>query len=100
MIDEAHRHGLDVLDSVQPTAMDVAKVARQFGRHISFCAAINAGQMLNSYTPSQVKDMVRRTIDTLARPFRGGLIIAPNNVLTPDLPLENVRAMMEACHGH
>jgi hypothetical protein len=35
--------GLDVLDPAQPTAMDVAKVARQFGRHIFFCAAINAG---------------------------------------------------------
>lgn len=42
--------------------------------------------------------VVRRTIDTLARPFGGGLIVAPDNVLTPDLPLENIRAMVEACH--
>jgi uroporphyrinogen decarboxylase len=90
--------GLDVLDPVQPTAMDIARVAREFGGHISFCGAINAREMLATCAPQQVKDMVRRTIDTLARPFGGGLIVAPDNVLTPDLPLENIRAMMEACH--
>ena len=122
MIDEAHKYGLDVilhscgnvmdivgdfidigldvLDPIQPTAMDITQVARRFGGHISFCGAINAREMLDTYRPQQVKDMVRRTIDTLARPFGGGLIVAPDNVLTPDLPLENIRAMMEACHEH
>lgn len=90
--------GLDVLDPIQPTAMDIARVAREFGGHISFCGAVNAREMLSTHTPQQVKDMVRRTIDTLARPFNGGLILAPDNVLTPDLPLENIRAMIEACH--
>ncbi len=90
--------GLDVLDPVQPTAMDIAEVGRRFGGHISFLGAVDARQMLPSFRPAQVRDMVRRTIDTLARPFGGGLILSPDNVLTPDLPLENIRAMVEACH--
>jgi uroporphyrinogen decarboxylase len=90
--------GLDVLDPIQPTAMDSREVARRFGGHISFLGAVNAREMLPSYTPQQVKDMVRRVIDTLARPFGGGLILSPDNVLTPDLPLDNIRAMVEACH--
>ena len=90
--------GLDVLDPIQPTAMDITEVARRFGGHISFLGAINAREMLSTYRPQQVKDMVRRTIDTLARPFGGSLIVSPDNVLTPDLPLENIRAMVEACH--
>ena len=90
--------GLDVLDPVQPTAMDIREVARRFGGHISFLGAINAREMLPTYAPAQVKDMVRRTIDTLARPFGGSLIVSPDNVLTPDLPLSNIRAMVEACH--
>ena len=90
--------GLDVLDPIQPTAMDIREVARRFGGRISFQGAINAREMLAGFRPQQVKDMVRRTIDALARPFGGGLIVAPDNVLTPDLPLENIRAMVEACH--
>lgn len=90
--------GLDVLDPIQPTAMDIREVARRFGGRISFQGAINAREMLAGFNPQQVRDMVRRTIDTLARPFGGGLIVAPDNVLTPDLPLANIRAMIEACH--
>ena len=90
--------GLDVLDPVQPTAMDIREVARRFGGRISFLGAINVREMLVTCTPAQVKDMVRRTIDTLARPFGGGLIVSPDNVITPDIPLANIRAMVEACH--
>ncbi len=90
--------GLDVLDPIQPTAMDIAAVAREFGGHISFCGAIDAREMSSAYSPGQVKDMVRGTIDTMARPFGGGLIVSPDNVLTPELPLENIEAMVEACH--
>ena len=90
--------GLDVLDPIQPTAMDIREVARNFGGKISFLGAINAREMLSTYKPWQVKDMVRRTIDTLAKPFGGGLIVSPDNVLTPELPLENIRAMVQACH--
>jgi len=28
----------------------------------------------------------------------GGLIVSPDNVITPDIPLANIRAMVEACH--
>ncbi len=90
--------GLDVLDPVQPTAMDIREVARRFGGHISFLGAVNAREMLPTFTPAQVRDMVRRTVDTLARPFGGGLLLSPDNVLTPDIPLENIRAMVEAFH--
>jgi uroporphyrinogen decarboxylase len=90
--------GLDVLDPIQPTAMDIQEVAREFGGHISFCGGVDARQMLPGHTPQQVKDMVRRTRDTLGKPFGNGLILSPDNVLTPELPLENIRAMAEACH--
>lgn len=90
--------GLDVLDPIQPTAMNIEEIAREFGGQISFCGGIDARQMLPCYTPQHVKDMVYRTRDTLGKPFGDGLILSPDNVLTPDLPLENIRAMVEACH--
>jgi hypothetical protein len=46
-----------------------------------------------------VKDEVRRVIDTLGRPFGGSLLLGPANVMTPDIPFENLVALFEAAHG-
>ncbi len=89
--------GLDVLDPVQPGAMDVAEVARRFGGQLSFCGAID-DQRLGSSSPRQIKDAVRRTVGTLGRPFGNGLILAPANLIPPEVPIENLQALFEACH--
>ena len=91
--------GLDVLDPIQPGAMDMNKIAREFGGKIAFCGAIDDQHLLTAGSPQKVKDEVRRTIDTLAKPFGNALIAAPANVLPPDIPLENLQALFEACHG-
>jgi hypothetical protein len=91
--------GLDVLDPLQPGAMDIDEMARRFGGHLSFCGGIDIQNLLVFGSPQQIKDEVRRLIDTLGRPFGGGLIVAPANMVTPDVPLENFRALFEATHG-
>ena len=58
-----------------------------------------AGGALARYTPGQVKDEVRRLIDTVGTPFGNAYMIAPANVLTPEVPLENIVALCEACHS-
>jgi uroporphyrinogen-III decarboxylase len=50
-------------------------------------------------TPSDVKREVERLIAVLGTPFGNGFAVGPSNAMTPDIPLPNVRAMMEACHG-
>jgi uroporphyrinogen decarboxylase len=89
--------GLDVIDPIQVAAMDITEVARRFGGHISFSGAIDVKVLLEARSTGQVKDMVRRTIDVLAKPFGGGLILSPDNMFTPELPFENIRAAVEAC---
>jgi hypothetical protein len=42
---------------------------------------------------------VRRLIDTLGTPFGNGLVVAPANMATPDVPLANFRALCEAAHN-
>jgi uroporphyrinogen decarboxylase len=91
--------GVDVLDPIQPGAMDQQEIARRIGGRISFSGAIDDQHLLGSRSPQEVKDTVRRVIDTLGTPFGNGLILAPANVITPEVPLENLRAMFEACHG-
>jgi len=90
--------GMDVLDPVQPGAMDAELLARRFGGKVSFCGAIDLQQLLAHGTPQEVRDAVRRLIDTLGRPFGGGFIVAPANVLTPEIPLENLEALFETAH--
>lgn len=90
--------GVDVLDPIQPGAMDPREIARRFGGKLAFYGGINV-QELPALTPAQVKDEVRRLIDTLGTPFGNAYMVAPANVLTPEIPLENIVALCEACHG-
>ena len=89
--------GVDILDPVQPMAMNVDEVGRQFGGKIAFCGGIDV-QRLEDFTPQQVKDHVRHSMDTLGKPHGNAYILAPANVLTPSVPFENIQAMFQACH--
>jgi uroporphyrinogen decarboxylase len=89
--------GADVLDPIQPAAMDAREIARRFGGKIAFYGGINDQELAN-WTQQQVKDEVRRMIDTVGKPFGNAYMVAPANVLTPEIPLENLRALCEACY--
>lgn len=91
--------GVDILDPIQSGAMDIEEVARRYGGAIAFSGAIDIQGLLVEGTPAQVHDGVRRTIDRLARPFGNALILGPANVMTPETPLANIRAMCEASRG-
>jgi len=88
--------GADVLDPIQPAAMDAREIARNFGGKIAFYGGINDQELAN-WTPQQVKDEVRRMIDTVGKPFGNAYMVAPANVLTPEVPLENLHAICQAC---
>lgn len=90
--------GVDILDPIQPLAMDVQEMARQFGGRVAFSGGVDDQELLCRGTPQVVKDTVCDLIDTLGRPFGGRYLIAPANVMVPDIPLENVRALFEAAH--
>ena len=98
IVDDLIDVGLDVLDPVQLSAMDIGELARRFGGRISFCGTIDVQQLLPRAKPQEIKDAIHRSIDVLGSPFGNALILAPTNTITPDVPLENLRAMFEACH--
>lgn len=89
--------GLDVLDPVQPVAMNIEEVAKKFGGKISFSGGID-DQRLEDYSPQQVREVVRRAVDTLGRPFGCGYIGSPANTAAPTVPFENFRAIIETFH--
>jgi uroporphyrinogen decarboxylase len=91
--------GLDVLNPLQPGAMDLERVARNFGGQVAFFGGIDDQNLLSKGTPEQVKQEARRAMDTLGRPYGNAFIMAPANVITPEVPLANIEALMEAGHS-
>jgi uroporphyrinogen decarboxylase len=89
--------GVDLLDPLQPEALDIGTVARDFGGKVAFSGGIS-DQLLEVYTPGQVRDHVRRTIDTLGAPFGNAYLVSPSNVMMPTVPPANLVALFETCH--
>ncbi|MEW6756239.1 MAG: uroporphyrinogen decarboxylase family protein, partial [Candidatus Latescibacterota bacterium] len=89
--------GVDVIDPLQPEAMDLGEIARRYGGRVAFCGGLS-DQAIAHQTPQQVRDTVRRTLDTLGRACGHAYLVGPSNVLTPEIPLANVEAVFQACH--
>ncbi len=88
--------GIELLNPVQVSAQDMgdtARLKREFGDRLSFCGAIDTQVVLPSGTPDDVRREVRRRIKDLGP--GGGYIVASVHCLQPDVPPENVVAMLE-----
>jgi len=88
--------GVDLLNPVQVNAGDMgdtARLKREFGDRLTFCGAIDTGWVMPSGTPRDVRTEVRRRIKDLAP--GGGYILASVHCIQPDVPLENVIAMLD-----
>ena len=84
--------GLDVLEPVQPV-MDLAYLKKEFGKDITFWGGIDTQKILPYGTPEEVKKLASDTIRILGK--GGGYIIATAQEVMKDVPIENVRALVE-----
>jgi len=94
--------GVEILNPVQTSArnMDPIRLKREFGRDITFWGGgCDTQQVLPFGTPEEVRDDVRRRIETFAP--GGGFVWAPIHNIMADVPPRNIEAMLEeaACHG-
>jgi uroporphyrinogen decarboxylase len=98
IIDDLIEIGLDVLDPLQPGAMDHRKVAELHGGKLSFCGGIDLQYLVNRGTPPQIRTAVRELKKTLGQPWGGGYIVSPSNIVGPEVPLANLEALFQAAH--
>ncbi len=84
--------GLDILEPVQP-CMDLKYLKKEFGKDLIFWGGIDTQKILPYGTPEEVSEMVKETIHTLGK--GGGYIIAPSQEITKDVPIENIKALVE-----
>ncbi len=85
--------GLDVLNPIQPAAMDPVKLKNEYGRNLCFWGSLDIQQTLPFGTPEQVKAEVITRLKTIGR--EGGLIVGPTHNIQLDTPLENFWSMLE-----
>lgn len=89
--------GIDILDPLQPGPLNLSDIAERYGGRVAFCGGID-DQRLEDYSPLETRAMVRRTIDTLGRPYGNSYIVAAANAILPSVPFENLEAMVQVCH--
>jgi uroporphyrinogen decarboxylase len=78
--------------------MDTAELKKMFGEDITFWGSIDTQQIMPFGTPRDVRDEVKRRIDALAP--GGGFVLAAVHNIRPDVPPENIIAMLEAAREY
>jgi len=84
--------GIDVLNPIQPAAMDPARLKKEYGDRLCFWGSMDIQQTLPFGTPDDVRAEVITRLRTIGKD--GGLIIGPTHNLQLDTPMENFWAMV------
>jgi uroporphyrinogen decarboxylase len=101
MIPDFIEEGVDILNPVQRSAskMDIAQLKRTYGKEICFWGGgIDVQTQLPVYSPEQIADEVKRTIDILAP--GGGFVFFPTHNIQADTTPERIDAMFRAVLEH
>jgi len=92
--------GLDILHPIQPEAMDILELKREFGSRLTFCGGLGTQDLLINAGPNEIRSEVHRLKRRMGR--GGGYILEPGITIQADVPLENILAMIDAAsseHG-
>ncbi len=96
ILDDLIEIGVNSLNPVQTTArnMEADRLKGEFGDRLSFWGGIDTMRTLNRGTPEDVQKEVKYKIETLGP--GGGYILNPIHNVQPDVPVENLLAMIDA----
>ncbi len=86
--------GVDVYNTVQPEIYDLKKLKREYGKDLTFYGGISTQQFLPTATKEESKKKAREVLDIMATD--GGYILSPTHAVTPDIPVDNILAIIEA----
>ena len=88
--------GVDILNPIQPSAfeMEPERLKSKYGDQIVFWGGIDEQYLLTSGTPQEVREEVRRVCGVLGK--NGGYIMSASHNIQPDVPVENIDAMLRA----
>jgi uroporphyrinogen-III decarboxylase len=85
--------GIDVLNPIQPRAMDPLRLKRDYGDRLCFWGCIDEQYTLPFGTAAEVRSEV---LDRICAFDAGGLILSPTHHVQLDTPMENFWSMVDA----
>jgi uroporphyrinogen decarboxylase len=85
--------GLQVFHPLQPEAMDIRRIKREFGRDLTFRGGIGTQGRLVFGTPDEARAEVRDAVKVLAE--GGGYFLETAKPLPEETPVENAVAIIE-----
>ena len=88
--------GVEVVNPVQPEAMDIEMLQRKFGSRITMYGGIGSQSVLVYGTPA---DVVAQAQSRLALFADGGYIMGPAGAISTDAKVENAIALVDFCRG-
>lgn len=90
--------GITIINPVQPECMDPYQVKKKYGDKLVLDGTISSQHTLPFGTVEDVRREVEERIEFCGRD--GGLIIAPNNVVQFDVPIENLLTVYETARSY
>ena len=84
---------LDVLNPIQPEAIDIAALKRDYGDRLAFWGGISTQQTLPYGTPDDVRAEARAVRAQMSE--HGGYVFAPAQSIQSDVPVDNFLALLE-----
>jgi uroporphyrinogen decarboxylase len=99
IMDDLVQTGIDGINPLESHAgMDLALMKKRYGERLCILGNVDTNFILPRGTPEAVSQEVKRIID-VAYPG-GGFILQAANLLTPDIPVENILAMYETAEHY
>ena len=85
--------GVDVYNTVQPEIYSLKDLKKEYGKDLTFYGGISTQQFLPFADVKEVREKTKEVLDVMMR--GGGYILSPTHAVTPDIPVENVLALVE-----
>jgi uroporphyrinogen decarboxylase len=98
IIPELIEIGLDVLNPVQPLAMDPAELKRKYGKKLALWGTVDTQHTFPFGSPQDLEREVRERLRTVAP--GGGLILCSSHRVQPDVPLENIKSFYRTARAY
>jgi len=93
-IDQLIETGIDILNPIQPECMDFNEIYDRYGDRLSFWGTIGTQKLLPFGSKEEVKRVARQRLERCGT--RGGIVLGPTHMVEPEVPWENIMAIIEA----
>jgi len=98
ILDEMYEIGLDVINPIQPSAMNPGEIKKRYGKKLALWGTLDEQRILPFGTPDEVRAEVKRLIKDCAP--GGGFILTPAHNIQADTSIENILAFYEAAREY